>query len=78
MQRFGNFLQQGKVYVAGYPYGMPFTITEGSVSSPKQLMDGKYYIQTDAAGSGMKWTADGEPEKAPKAVKIVDGVYNAM
>ena len=38
-----------KVYVAGYPYGMPFTITEGSVSSPKQLMDGKYYIQTDAA-----------------------------
>ena len=28
---------------------MPFTITEGSVSSPKQLMDGKYYIQTDAA-----------------------------
>ena len=29
-------------------------------------------------GLGMKWTADGEPEKAPKAVKIVDGVYNAM
>lgn len=29
-------------------------------------------------GSNMKWTADGEPEKAPKAVKIVDGVYNAM
>lgn len=24
----------GKVYVAGYPYGMPFTVTEGSVSSP--------------------------------------------
>lgn len=39
----------GKVCVAGYPYGMPFTVTEGSVSSPKQLMDGKYYIQTDAA-----------------------------
>lgn len=38
-----------KIYVAGYPYGMPFTITEGSVSSPKQLMEGKYYIQTDAA-----------------------------
>ena len=28
---------------------MPFTVTEGSVSSPKQLLDGKYYIQTDAA-----------------------------
>ena len=39
----------GKVSVAGYPYGMPFTVTAGSVSSPKQLMDGKYYIQTDAA-----------------------------
>lgn len=38
-----------KIYVAGYPYGMPFTITEGSVSSPKQLIDGKYYLQTDAA-----------------------------
>lgn len=39
----------GKVFVAGYPYGLPFTVTEGSVSSPKQLVDGKYYIQTDAA-----------------------------
>lgn len=29
-------------------------------------------------GLNMKWTADGEPEKAPKAVKIVNGVYNAM
>ena len=39
----------GKIYVAGYPYGMPFTVTEGSVSAPKQFLDGKYYIQTDAA-----------------------------
>ncbi len=37
-----------KVHVAGYPFGMPFTITEGSLSSPRQLMDGKYYIQVDA------------------------------
>ena len=29
-------------------------------------------------GEGMTWTADGEPSKAPKAVKIVDGVYSAM
>ena len=29
-------------------------------------------------GNGMTWTADGEPNKAPKAVKIVDGVYTAM
>ena len=38
-----------KIRVAGYPYGMPFTVTEGTVSSPKQLMNGQYYIQTDAA-----------------------------
>ncbi len=29
-------------------------------------------------GSGMTWTADGEVNKAPKAVKIVNGVYTAM
>ncbi len=29
-------------------------------------------------GLGMTWTVDGEPNKAPKAVKIVDGAYKAM
>lgn len=29
-------------------------------------------------GEGMTWTADGEPSKAPKAVKIVNGAYTAM
>ena len=38
-----------KINVAGYPFGMPFTVAEGTVSSPKQLMDHSYYIQTDAA-----------------------------
>ncbi|MDR2835495.1 MAG: trypsin-like peptidase domain-containing protein [Bacteroidales bacterium] len=38
-----------QIYVAGYPFGMPFTLTEGTISSPKQLMDNSYYIQTDAA-----------------------------
>ncbi|MBD5219798.1 MAG: trypsin-like serine protease [Bacteroidales bacterium] len=37
-----------KVRVAGYPFGMPFTITEGSISSPRQLIGGKYYLQVDA------------------------------
>ena len=37
------------VYVLGYPYGMPFSVTEGIVSSPNQLMEGRRYIQTDAA-----------------------------
>lgn len=38
-----------KVHVLGFPFGMPFTVTEGIVSAARQLMDGKYYIQTDAA-----------------------------
>ena len=29
-------------------------------------------------GEGMTWTEDGEPHKAPKAVKVVDGAYTAM
>ena len=29
-------------------------------------------------GTGMTWDAAGEPNKAPKAVKIVNGVYTAM
>ena len=38
-----------KVLVLGYPYGMPFTITEGIVSNPKQIINGSNFIQTDAA-----------------------------
>lgn len=53
-----------KINVAGYPYGMPFTVTEGTVSSPKQLMNNSYYIQTDAAvnpgnSGGPMFNADG-------------------
>ena len=29
-------------------------------------------------GEGMTWSADGEPSKAQKAMKIVDGAYTAM
>ena len=29
-------------------------------------------------GADMTWTEDGEPHKAPKAVKVVDGAYQAM
>lgn len=38
-----------KIYVAGYPFGMPFTVTKGTVSAPSQYMDGYYHVQTDAA-----------------------------
>ncbi len=36
-------------------------------------------IKTDGlTGLGMTWNAAGEPEKAPKAMKIANGVYTAM
>lgn len=38
-----------RVSVLGFPFGMPFTVTEGIISSTKQLVQGKNYIQTDAA-----------------------------
>jgi len=38
-----------KVLVLGFPYGMPFTVTEGIISNPKQIIDGSHFIQTDAA-----------------------------
>ncbi len=49
---FDNFApvrERERVYVLGFPFGMPYTETEGIVSSPRQLMGGRYYIQTDAA-----------------------------
>lgn len=38
-----------KVYINGFPFGMPFTVTEGIISSPNQPMGGRNYVQTDAA-----------------------------
>jgi len=38
-----------KALVLGYPFGMPFTVTEGIISNPDQMMGGDKYIQTDAA-----------------------------
>lgn len=38
-----------RVSVLGFPFGMPFTVTEGIVSSTRQLVEGRNYIQTDAA-----------------------------
>ncbi|MGF1557800.1 MAG: trypsin-like peptidase domain-containing protein [Flavobacteriaceae bacterium] len=38
-----------KVYIHGYPFGMPYTITEGIVSSASQPMGPRHFLQTDAA-----------------------------
>ena len=44
-----NLKSRDLVYVLGFPFGMPYTETKGIVSAPRQLMEGSYYIQTDAA-----------------------------
>ncbi|GAB4411289.1 MAG: trypsin-like peptidase domain-containing protein [Microscillaceae bacterium] len=49
VQPAGTLQNMDRVAVLGYPYGMPFTVTDGIVSAVKQQMDGRYYIQTDAA-----------------------------
>lgn len=54
-----------RAYVAGYPFGMPFTVTEGTISSVKQLLANQNYIQTDAAvnpgnSGGPMFNAEGE------------------
>lgn len=54
-----------KIYVAGFPFGIPFTITEGTVSAPLQFIDGQYRIQTDAAvnpgnSGGAMFNSNGE------------------
>ncbi len=38
-----------KINIAGYPLGLPFAFTSGIVSSPNQPMDGRNFVQTDAA-----------------------------
>ncbi|GIM50886.1 trypsin-like peptidase domain-containing protein [Capnocytophaga stomatis] len=38
-----------KIFINGFPFGMPFTITEGIISSVNQPMNNRHYIQTDAA-----------------------------
>ncbi len=38
-----------KLFVLGYPFGLPFTVTEGIISSTEQLMGKHKFVQTDAA-----------------------------
>ena len=37
------------VNIVGFPAGLPLSLTEGVVSSPRQLLEGQHYVQTDAA-----------------------------
>lgn len=48
-EQVSDVQNQDKVWVLGFPFGMPYTITEGIVSNAKQVLDGRHFIQTDAA-----------------------------
>ncbi|NPA67960.1 MAG: trypsin-like serine protease [Chlorobi bacterium] len=56
-----------KIFINGFPFGMPFTITEGIISSPNQPMNGRNYIQTDAAVNPGN---SGGPMLNPKGVLV--------
>lgn len=38
-----------RVQALGFPFGFPFTVTEGIVSNIRQYISGQYYVQTDAS-----------------------------
>lgn len=67
-------------------YIIKAAIEEGSVTPDMSISDICEAMKTamtsitydGLTGSGMTWSADGEPSKEPKAVKIVDGTYTAM
>ncbi|MEM6989258.1 MAG: serine protease [Myxococcota bacterium] len=45
----GELRAKQPVSILGFPVGLPLSLTEGVVSHPRQLLDGQYYMQTDAA-----------------------------
>ena len=45
----GQLRAKQPVSILGYPVGLPLSLTEGVVSHPRQLLDGQYFLQTDAA-----------------------------
>ncbi|HUQ06133.1 MAG TPA: trypsin-like peptidase domain-containing protein [Kofleriaceae bacterium] len=40
---------QQKVSIIGFPVGLPLSLTEGIISSPRQLLAEQHFVQTDAA-----------------------------
>ncbi|MGD2089669.1 MAG: trypsin-like peptidase domain-containing protein [Candidatus Aminicenantes bacterium] len=49
LDSFADVETREVVLVLGYPLGMGYTETQGIVSSPRQLVKGRHFIQTDAA-----------------------------
>ena len=44
-----NLKPKQGVHILGFPIGLPLSLTEGVISHTRQLLDGQYFLQTDAA-----------------------------
>src|SRR5689334_12466337 len=44
-----NLRPKQGVHILGFPIGLPLSLTEGVISHTRQLLDGQYFLQTDAA-----------------------------
>lgn len=85
-ERFGEIPNQFAADAYDAVYAIKAAIEKSGVTpdmSVSDICDGLKAAMTEISldgltGLGMTWTADGEPNKAPKAVVIKDGAYAAM
>ena len=84
--RYGEIPNQFAADAYDAVYAIKAAIEKSGVTpdmSASDICDGLKAAMTEISldgltGLGMTWTADGEPNKAPKAVVIKDGAYAAM
>lgn len=84
--RYGEIPNQFAADAYDAVYAIKAAIEKSGVTpdmSASDICDGLRAAMTEISldgltGLGMTWTADGEPNKAPKAVVIKDGAYAAM
>lgn len=84
--RYGEIPNQFAADAYDAVYAIKAAIEKSGVTpdmSVSDICDGLKAAMTEISldgltGLGMTWTADGEPNKAPKAVVIKDGAYAAM
>lgn len=85
-ERFGDIPNQFAADSYDAVYALKAALEAGNVTPDMSVSDicealkaAMTEISLDGlTGAGMTWTAEGEPNKEPKAVMISDGVYTAM
>lgn len=85
-EKFGNIPNQFAADSYDAVYAIKAAIEKSGVTPDMSVSDICEKMKTamteitldGLTGLGMTWTADGEPNKDPKAVKIVNGAYAAM